>query len=391
MLAACATGEDPADEADGAQPPLETGQEQLPPEEPVEAPDREAIPGGPPDLEVPVTLTAVAELGAAIAGAVGPDGTLYLADRSGTVHALEPDGVGAPVVDLSDETTVDSERGLLGLAFAADGSELFVSYTDLAGDSVIEAFAVDDAGIDAERRRTVLTLDQPFGNHNGGDIRVGPDGMLYIGFGDGGGGGDPLDAGQDLTTWLGAMLRIDPSVDPYQVPGDNPFVGNDDVRDEIFAFGLRNPWRFSFDAETGALWIADVGQNSREEINVLDPVADTGANLGWNLMEGTLPFAGDEPEDHHRPVHEYDTTSARCAVTGGEVYRGEAIPELVGAYLYSDYCEGRVRALVVDDGHVVDEGDLGVDAGRVVSFAADARGEVYVLTLEGQVWRLDPA
>jgi glucose/arabinose dehydrogenase len=351
------------------------------------------LPGPQPDLEVEVTLTEVATLDAAIAGAVGPDGTFYLADRGGTVHPLTPDGAGPAVLDLSDETTTDGERGLLGIVFSDDGSELYTSSTDLEGDTVIQAFAVDAGTIDSTDRREVFTLPQPQANHNGGDVRIGPDGMLYIALGDGGGSGDPQEAGQDRSTALGTILRIDPQGgDPYAIPDDNPFVGEDGVVEEIWAWGLRNPWRFSFDALTGELWIADVGQNEREEVNLLPaPPRGGGANLGWNLMEGTLEFAGPEPDDHVPPVYEYDTRGPEgCSITGGVVYRGDAIEDLWGAYLYSDFCNGDVRALVAQQGLVVDQGSLDVDGGQVVGFATDAAGEVYVFDLGGSVWRLDP-
>jgi glucose/arabinose dehydrogenase len=347
-----------------------------------------------PDLEVDVTLTPVAELTSPTAAAVGPDGTLYLGDRPGTVHALTDDGAGTAVVDLADETTTDGERGLLGLAFAEDGSELYVSFTDRDGGTVIEAFAVVDGVPDPTDRRTVFTLDQPYANHNGGDVQVGPDGRLYLGLGDGGGGGDPLEAGQDLTTPLGALLRIDPlAAEPYGIPSDNPFLDVDDAAREIVAYGLRNPWRFSFDRLTGDLWLADVGQSSWEEINRVPFEELSGANFGWNLMEGTHPFDGDEPDDHVPPVYEYETNGPEgCAVTGGFVYRGAAIDGLQGAYLYSDACNGAIRALAVDaQGEVVAQADLGVAAGRVVSFGQDADGELYVLDLSGPVYRLDPA
>jgi glucose/arabinose dehydrogenase len=346
-----------------------------------------------PDLSVSVTLTEVARMSSPTAGAVGPDGTLYLAERAGTVHPLGEDGIGAAVVDISDRTTTDGERGLLGLAFSADGSELYLSSTDPAGDTLVEAFAVDDGDILASERRTVFTLDQPRANHNGGQVKIGPDGLLYLGLGDGGGRGDPDGAGQDLSTALGSLVRIDPrSATPYAVPDDNPFVDRDDAVDEIFAYGLRNPWRFSFDRDTGDLWIADVGQNEREEVNWAPVGRGAGANYGWNLMEGTREFAGPEPDDHVPPVYEYATRGPEgCAITGGYVYRGAAIDGLAGAYLYSDYCEGLVRGLVLEDGAVVEQGGLGISGSQVVSFAEDADGELYLLDFGGSVQRIDPA
>jgi glucose/arabinose dehydrogenase len=354
----------------------------------------EAPEAGMPDLQVAVALTPVAELVSPTAAAVGPDGTLYLGDRPGTVHALTDDGAGPAVLDLSDETTTDGERGLLGLAFAPDGSELYVSMTDRDGATVIEAFAVQDGAPVPDERRTVFTLDQPYANHNGGDVQTGPDGRLYLGLGDGGGGGDPLEAGQDLTTPLGALLRIDPlAAEPYGIPDSNPFLDVDGAAREIAAYGLRNPWRFSFDRDTGDLWIADVGQDSWEEINRVPFEALLGANFGWNLREGTHEFTGDEPDDHVPPVYEYETRGPEgCAVTGGYVYRGSAIAGLPGAYLYSDACNGAIRALAIDaDGEEVDQADLGVDGGQVVSFGQDVDGELYVLDLGGTVYRLDPA
>ena len=354
----------------------------------------EEDPAPAPDLSVGLQLTEVAELGSPTAGATGPDGRLYLADRGGTVHPLTEEGAGEAVVDISAETTVESERGLLGLAFAADGAELYLSSTDPDGATTVTAVAVEDGQVRSDERRTVFTLDQPYANHNGGDLHIGPDGFLYLGLGDGGGAGDPLEAGQDLSTPLGALLRIDPQGgDPYAVPSTNPFLDTEGAAPEIMAYGLRNPWRFSFDPVTEEVWIADVGQDEREEINRLTLEELRGANLGWNLMEGTREFAGAEPEDHIRPVYEYDTRGPEgCAVTGGVVYRGAAIPELTGVYLYADYCNGTVRGLRVDEaGEVVEQAELGIDGGAVVSFATDADGEVYVLDLDGGVRRIDPA
>jgi glucose/arabinose dehydrogenase len=387
---------DPDEEAIDPDPdddPPDAVEDEEPDEEPDDEPDEEPDEPDPdhePDLSVELTLTEVAGMSRPIAGAVGPDGVLHLAERAGTVHRLEDVELSEPVIDISGETTVDGERGLLGLAFADDGSELYLSFTDTDGHTVIEAIAVEDGEVVPDDRRTVFTLEQPYGNHNGGDIHIGPDGYLYVGLGDGGSAGDPLEAGQDTSTLLGSMLRIDASDDPYAIPDDNPFVDDPDAADEIWAFGLRNPWRFSFDRRTDDLWIADVGQDAREEINVMPAGEGAGANYGWNLMEGTLEYAGPEPDDHVPPVHEYDT-GQRCAITGGFVYRGEAIPELVGAYLFSDYCEALVRAIVVEDGEVVDEADLGLQGSQHVSFAQDADGELYVLDFDGTVSRIDPA
>ncbi len=385
VAASCATETATPPEPDP--PPQPDPAPQIPSDElPDESPEDDHVPVA-PDLGVNVVLTEVGRVGSAIAGAAHPDGTFYVADRAGTVHILDEDGVGPPVLDISGETTTDGERGLLGLAFAPDGTA-FVSYTDTGG-----ASRVDAVDLSSGERRNVFTVEQPYANHNGGDIAFGPDEMLYIGLGDGGGAGDPLDAGQDLSTVLGAMVRIDPfGAEPYAVPADNPFVDDADARDEIAFYGLRNPWRFSFDRETGQLWIADVGQQTREEINRLDPIADRGANLGWAAMEGTVVFNGPEPDDHHAPVFEYDTTSQRCAITGGYVYRGGAIAELTGAYLFSDYCEGAIRGIYVDDEGVVrDEADLGVAGGRVVACADDAAGALMILALAGAIYRLDPA
>jgi glucose/arabinose dehydrogenase len=399
VLAACAPDEEPSAEPEPPAVTEEAAPEAEPPEEsPPEGepaaeeppPEEEAAPAADPDLSVEVVLTEVAQMTSPVAGTVGPDGTFYLAERGGTVHPLTDQGLGDPVIDVSDQTTTDSERGLLGVAVSADGTEFYASYTDPGGANVLAAFPIADGTIDGDDERIVMTIDQPRGNHNGGDVQVGPDGMVYWGIGDGGGAGDPQEAGQDLTTPLGAMLRIDPQGgDPYDVPSDNPFLDEEGAAPEIWAYGLRNPWRFSFDRETGELYIADVGQNEREEVNVV-PHDLAGANYGWNLMEGTMEFAGSEPDDHVPPVFEYDT-GARCAITGGFVYRGQAIPELLGAYLYSDYCDGDIRAIVVQDGEVIDEDNLAVNGGQVVSFVQDADGELYVLDLGGTVSRIDPA
>ncbi|MFF9043750.1 PQQ-dependent sugar dehydrogenase [Streptomyces parvulus] len=340
-----------------------------------------------------VALTEVAQAQNPTAGAAGPGDTVWIAERAGTVRVLDDAGLGEPVLDISDETTTDGERGLLGVAFDEDFTHFYISFTDLQGTSTIDEFAVQDGTVQEGTRRTVLTQEQPESNHNGGDIKFGPDGYLYIALGDGGGGGDPEGNGQKLDTLLGKMLRIDPQgAEPYAVPQDNPFVGDPNARDEIWSYGLRNPWRFSFDSGTGDLLIGDVGQSEWEEIDWAPADSKGGENYGWSQMEGTHPFrGGTEPANHVPPVHEYDRTGLGCSVTGGYVYRGQAVADLVGQYVYSDYCDGTLRSLEIENGQVTAEHDLGVSGGEVVSFAQDGDGELYALAIGGTVWRVDPA
>ena len=364
----------------------------VPEDEP--APPVSSLPDGRVE-DAAVALERVATLDAPIALAVRPGGSdLFVAERAGRVVVVDPVSgeVSGPVVDLSADVSTDGERGLLGITFTADGSELVLSWTDRDGASVIEARPVGtDGAIGAPRR--LLRVEQPASNHNGGHVAIGPDGLLYIGLGDGGSAGDPWGNGQDPSTLLGTVLRIDPAGDPYAVPADNPFVDGGGAP-EVWLYGVRNPWRFSFDRATGDLWLADVGQGEIEEVDLL-PAAEgggRGANLGWAEMEGSQPFeGGEEPAGHVPPVFEY-THDEGCSITGGIVYRGAAIPALVGSYLFTDYCESELRALQVRDGEVV-ERRLGVtpeDEG-VVSFGEGADGELYVLSINGGLWRLVPA
>lgn len=340
-----------------------------------------------------VALKKVAMAKNPSAGAAGPGGTVWIAERAGTVRVLGPQGLGKPVLDISDETTTDGERGLLGIAFDNKFAHFYISYTDLEGTSTVDEFAVRHGRIRPETRRTVLTQTQPYANHNGGDIKFGPDGYLYIALGDGGSGGDPHGNGQNLDTLLGKMLRIDPrGGKPYAIPADNPFVGDPNAKDEIWAYGLRNPWRFSFDSGTGDLLIGDVGQSDWEEIDWAPANSDGGENYGWARMEGTHPFRGaTEPANHVPPVYEYGRGGLGCSVTGGYVYRGRAIPALRGQYVFSDYCDGTLRALRMEHGKVTGVSDLGVNGGEVVSFVQGGKGELYVLDIGGSVARLDPA
>ncbi|MGC5561844.1 PQQ-dependent sugar dehydrogenase [Streptomyces sp. FR-108] len=340
-----------------------------------------------------IALTSVATAKNPTAGAAGPSGSLWIAERAGTVRILDGKGLSTPVLDISAETTTDGERGLLGIAFDKRFAHFYISFTNLEGTSTVDEFAVRHGRIQPHTRRTVLTQTQPYANHNGGDIKIGPDGYLYIALGDGGSGGDPHGNGQNLDTLLGKLLRIDPrGGTPYAIPPDNPFVNDPDARDEIWAYGLRNPWRFSFDAGTGDLLIGDVGQNDWEEIDWAPARSKGGENYGWSQMEGTHPFrGGTEPANHVPPIHEYDRTNLGCSVTGGYVYRGKAIPALKGQYVFSDYCDGTVRSLQLRNGKVTGVNDLGVNGGEVISFAQGGSGELYVLAIGGSVFRIDPA
>ncbi|MGW3423253.1 PQQ-dependent sugar dehydrogenase [Streptomyces phaeochromogenes] len=340
-----------------------------------------------------VALKEVATAQNPIAGAAGPGGTVWIAERAGTVRVLDDKGLGQPVLDISGETTTDGERGLLGIAFDKRFAHFYISFTNLEGTSTVDEFAVRHGKIRPNTRRTVITQTQPYSNHNGGDIRFGPDGYLYIALGDGGSGGDPHGNGQNLDTLLGKMLRIDPQGGkPYAIPRDNPFVNDPNAKDEIWAYGLRNPWRFSFDARTGDLLIGDVGQSDWEEIDWAPAKSRGGENYGWSQMEGTHPFrGGTEPANHVPPVHEYDRTGLGCSVTGGYVYRGRAIPDLRGQYVFSDYCDGTLRTLRMKDGKVTGQSDLGVNGGEVISFVQGGDGELYVLAIGGSVSRIEPA
>ncbi|MFI6009633.1 PQQ-dependent sugar dehydrogenase [Streptomyces sp. NPDC051243] len=340
-----------------------------------------------------VVLKKVATAQNPTAGAAGPGGTVWIAERAGKVRVLDDAGLGEPVLDISRETTTNGERGLLGIAFDNEFAHFYISFTNLEGTSTVDEFAVRDGKIQPDTRRTVLTQTQPYANHNGGDITFGPDGYLYIAFGDGGSGGDPHGNGQNLDTLLGKLLRIDPSGGkPYAIPPGNPFVDDPNAKDEIWAYGLRNPWRFSFDAGTGDLLIGDVGQSAWEEIDWAPATSKGGENYGWSRMEGNHPFrGGTEPANHVPPIHEYDRNGPGCSVTGGYVYRGEAIPDLKGQYVFSDFCDGTVRALQLENGEVTGVSNLGVDGGQVVSFVQGGNGELYVLDLGGSVSRIDPA
>ncbi len=370
-------------------PPTAPPPAQPPPPAPAPAPEPgpEPAPGLPhPDTELPaLALVEVATLDAPIDTTVLPDGTVLVAERAGLVRVLDGPATDGVVLDVSDRTTTDGERGLLSIAVAPWGDELFLSLTDEDGDTLVEAHPIDGPRVTGPPR-VIYTTPQPLANHNGGQILFLSDGTLVLGLGDGGGAGDPLGAGQDLSTPLGALVRLDVSGEDVAPPADNPFIGVDGAASEILASGLRNPWRMSLDGARDELWIADVGQSEREEINRIGVAELPGANFGWALREGDRAFLGAEPDDHVPPVHTYGHDPG-CSVTGGLVYRGSALPELHGGYVFTDLCDGELRILLEDE-QEISARDLGVAGTRIVGFGAGADGELLVLELGGQVLRL---
>ena len=302
--------------------------------------------------------------------------------------------VSAPFLDLSAKVSRGGEQGLLGLAFHPDYPDdprIFVNYTDEAGDTHIASFTVDPSDpdrADPSSEQELLFVDQPYANHNGGVVAFGPDGYLYIGLGDGGSGGDPHGNGQKLGVLLAKVLRID--VDgtadgkAYAIPPDNPFVSRAGAAPEIFALGLRNPWRFSFDRANGDLWIGDVGQGAWEEIDVVR-VGTSGQDFGWNRMEGAhcfRPSHGCEQAGLTMPVAEYGH-DAGCTVIGGHVYRGAAQTALAGGYVFADYCSGTIWAIDPTRNGPTEPTVVGETEASVTSFGEDEAGELYVTDIRG--------
>lgn len=339
---------------------------------------------------------------------------IFVVEKGGRVRILRDGQLERePFVDISSRVSRGSEQGLLSIAFHpryAENGRVFLSYTDRDGTSRLVERRVARGRPDrapAEGEREILSQKQPWANHNGGLILFGPDGKLWIGFGDGGSRADPLDSGQRLDTWLGKLLRIDVDAESsdgrgYAIPPDNPFAGRGDARPEIWAYGLRNPWRFAFDRDTRALYIADVGQDLWEEVDVEGPEPDgglpaRGANFGWNIMEGFHPFkpAGRSTKGLELPAIEYGRAGG-CSITGGIVYRGTAIPAIRGAYFYADYCTGKIWSFRWTKGEVEDatEWTAAVNPegfSRFTSFGEDAAGEMYLLSQDGEIYKFVPA
>jgi glucose/arabinose dehydrogenase len=330
----------------------------------------------------------------------GDDGDLYVIEQEGRIQVLHDGRVEPqPFLDISADVLSGGEQGLLSVAFAPDytkSGRFYVDFTSREGDGdtrIVEYRRSEGSPLRADpaSRRDVLRIDQPYPNHNGGLVAFGPDDLLYIGMGDGGDAGDPHRNGQSLKTLLAKILRIDPSQDggrPYRVPADNPFVGRSGARGEIYAYGLRNPWRFSFDRRTRAAVIGDVGQDELEEIDYVDFADLSGANFGWSAFEGESRFNTDQQaDDAISPILGYGRDRG-CSVTGGYVVRDPSLPSLRGRYVYGDYCEGELRSFVPSRERAQGDRPLGVTVASLSSFGEDNAGRIYATSLDGPVYRL---
>jgi len=361
-----------------------------------------------------ITTTRVASGLSSPVFVTSPSGDMqrvFIVEQPGRIMILKNGEVlPAPFMDISERVSFGGERGLLGLAFHPDydnNDYFYVNYTNNSGNTVVSRFgATGDPDIaDPNSEFILLTITQPFSNHNGGMIAFGPsDGYLYIGMGDGGSGGDPGNRAQNDGLLLGKMLRID--VDggvPYGIPPDNPFIGPGNPLDEIWAKGLRNPWRFSFDRSTHDLYIADVGQNIWEEVDFQPSTSPGGENYGWRLMEGNHcynPSENCDPGGLTYPIYEYSHGGSpfRCSVTGGYVYRGSAIPDLQGRYFFADYCSAQIWSFLYDGNNVTELIDRtaelapgeGLSIDDISSFGEDAFGELYIVDIGGEVFKIVP-
>jgi glucose/arabinose dehydrogenase len=316
----------------------------------------------------------------------GEPGDLYIVEQCGRIMLVrDGEPLAKPFLDIGRLVTCGGEQGLLSMAFAPDfarSGRFYVDYTDTNGDTRVVEYGrdpEDGTRADPASSRVILAIEQPFSNHNGGQLQFGLDGLLYVGLGDGGSEGDPDRTAQDPGSALGKILRIDPSDEPGGY--------------EIFASGLRNPWRFSFDRQSGALWIGDVGGSLQEEVDGVAADRAEGANFGWSAYEGTQRFNRDQhAPDAVFPVLTYPHADGACAVTGGYVVRDRSLPSLYGRYVYGDYCDGQLRSFTARPGrHATDDSALGVRVPSLSSFGEDAAGHLYAVSLEGPVYRLAPA
>ncbi len=363
---------------------------------------------GPPDASAFELVEVARGFNAPLLATHAGDGSerIFVLEQSGRIWIIQ-DGerLDTPFIDLSNLASQDitrgySERGLLGLAFHpeyADNGLFYVNYTDQSGTTRVVAYTVaqdDPNQADATSAREVFSIDQPYSNHNGGYMSFGPDGYLYISVGDGGAGNDPLSVGQDPANLLGTIIRIDvdnyDATQPYSIPADNPYIQNPALAPEVWVWGLRNVWRFSFDTATGDLYHADVGQSAWEEVNFQPADSPGGENYGWPAYEGSQRHIGPDAPTAVMPIVEY-SHSMGCSITGGYVYRGEAIPALDGYYLFSDWCSGRIWAAYRDSAENWRFEEIMNTSFQVSSFGQDEAGEVYVVAYgDGAILRFEP-
>ena len=393
LLAAGCGGEDDGPAGETAVVEEERSDENAPAETAARAPDGPLRLAKVGDFASPVFVTSPP----------GDRRRLFVVEQGGRIRVVRDDRVlEQPFLDVSAQIVSGGEQGLLGLAFAPDYAEsrrFYVNFTDRSGDTRIVEYRAQESDpdrADPDSARVVLRQDQPEANHNGGMLAFGPDDLLYIGLGDGGGSDDQHGGdgnAQDLGSLLGKILRIDPRRQEgraYGIPEDNPFTDRDGARPEVFSYGLRNPWRFSFDRERAALAIGDVGQDAVEEIDFTSLDEAPGANFGWRPFEGDARnFPDEQAPGHVPPVLTLSHDDGYCSITGGYVVRDPRLPALEGQYVYGDFCDGRVRAARLREGGARDDRRLDLpQVGSISSFGEDARGRVYVTSLDGPVYRL---
>jgi glucose/arabinose dehydrogenase len=372
-----------------------------------------ALPTGSARADAPSSGGVSIETQLVVSGLADPVKVTHAGDGSGRLFILEQEGVirifsngsllPSPFLDISTRVLCCSERGLLGIAFSPDydvDGFFFVNYTDNNGDTVISRFSVSATNPNralANSEVILKAIDQPFANHNGGDLAFGPDGMLYAGVGDGGGIGDPGNRAQNLMLLLGKLLRLDVDNPPTYIPADNPFVLDPNALDEIWSYGLRNPWRIGFDRATGDLIVADVGQGTREEVDFQAPTSNGGENWGWKVLEGTFCHSDSPPGScddflnggSELPILEYSHTGGRCSITGGYRYRGSDFPDLDGVYFYGDFCTGEIWGAVEVSPGIWSAGDPLLDtAMNISSFGEGEAGELYVVDLNGSIHQI---
>jgi len=365
---------------------------------PAKEPRDQATPVGDGRGGVKLTEIGSFDLPLYVAQPPGETEDLYVVEQGGTIQRVDPTGDAKTFLDVSDEIVSGGEQGLLSVAFAPDYERsglLYVDYTDTAGDTRVVEYQARGGTVDESTRRELLLVEQPYPNHNGGLVLFGPDGKLYIGLGDGGGGNDQDRRALDLSDLLGKILRIDPAPDgdrPYTVPSDNPFVDLEGARGEIYSLGLRNPWRFSFDRMTGDLTIGDVGQELEEEIDIVARGEGSGVSFGWSAFEGRTRFNDDQSDPGAvPPVYVATHDAGNCSITGGVVSRDPDLPTLYGRYVWGDFCVGDLQSFTAAPGRdAEDNRSLDLDVDSLSSFGEDNAGNVYAVSLSGPVYRLDP-